>query len=74
MPVKLLEGRMAGSQDYPQDPRNENVLVYVNGDFTPRDEARVSVFDSGFILGDGIWEGFRNHGGRLAAVSRRASH
>ena len=41
------------------DPRNDGVLVYVNGDFVPRNEARVSVFDSGFVLGDGVWEGLR---------------
>jgi branched-chain amino acid aminotransferase len=61
---------MAGSQDFAQDPRNASVLIYVNGDLVPRDEARVSVFDAGFILGDGIWEGLRMHGGRLAFLNR----
>ena len=56
---------MAGSQDYAPDPRNERVLVYVNGALVPREEARVSVFDAGFALGDGIWEGLRLHKGRL---------
>ena len=41
------------------DARNDEVLVYVNGAFVPRDEARVSVFDCGFVLGDGVWEGLR---------------
>lgn len=61
---------MAGSQDYASDPRNDAILVYLNGDFVPRSEARVSVFDSGFILGDGVWEGLRIHGGRLAFLGR----
>ena len=41
------------------DPRNLNILISVNGKLTPRAEAMVSVFDSGFILGDGVWEGLR---------------
>jgi branched-chain amino acid aminotransferase len=46
------------------DPRNLNILVSVNGQLVPRAEAVVSVFDSGFILGDGVWEGLRLvHGG-----------
>jgi branched-chain amino acid aminotransferase len=50
---------MPGSQDYAQDPRNDGVLVYLNGSLVPRDAARVSVFDAGFALGDGVWEGVR---------------
>lgn len=56
---------MAGSQDFAADPRNETVLVYLNGQMVPRSEARVSVFDAGFVLGDGVWEGLRLHKGRL---------
>ena len=56
---------MAGSQDFRADPRNHNVLVYVNGALVPRAEAVVSVFDAGFGLGDGVWEGLRLHHGRL---------
>jgi branched-chain amino acid aminotransferase len=56
---------MAGSQDYAPDPRNETVLVYVNGELVPRAEAKVSVFDAGFALGDGVWEGLRLHKGQL---------
>lgn len=55
-----------GTQDYVPDPRNDNVLVHVDGALVPRGEARVSIFDAGFVLGDGIWEGFRLHKGRLA--------
>ena len=61
---------MAGSQDYVADERNQNVEINLNGEFVPREKAMVSVFDSGWILGDGIWEGLRNHGGRLAFLSR----
>src|SRR3546814_16313642 len=46
-----------------EDPRNENVLCFVNGEGVPRQEAKVSIFDSGFMLGDGVWEGIRLHNG-----------
>ena len=57
------------AQGYQLDDRNEAVLVYVNGRFVPRHEASVSVFDSGFVLGDGIWEGLRQVDGRLISLS-----
>ena len=57
---------MKGSQDFAADPRNATVKVYVSGALVPRDEARVSVFDAGFVLGDGVWEGLRLHKGCLA--------
>ena len=41
------------------DKRNEDVKIYINGEFFHRDQAKISVFDSGFLLGDGIWEGIR---------------
>tara|TARA_Y100000741_G_C18233177_1_gene550663 strand:+ start:732 stop:1622 length:891 start_codon:yes stop_codon:yes gene_type:complete len=41
------------------DKRNENIQIYINGSFYKREEAKISVFDSGFLLGDGIWEGIR---------------
>ncbi len=56
---------MAGSQDFAPDPRNQTVLVYVNGQLVPRSQATVSVFDAGFALGDGVWEGLRLHKGAL---------
>ena len=62
----LAQGESA--QGYLADPRNDGVLVYVNGEFVPRNEARVSVFDSGFVLGDGIWEGLRLVQGRLISL------
>ena len=56
------------AQGYAPDPRNDDVLVYVNGEFVPRHEARVSVFDSGFVLGDGVWEGLRLVSGTLISL------
>jgi branched-chain amino acid aminotransferase len=56
---------MPGSQDYAADPRNENVHVYLNDSLVPREEAKVSIFDAGFVLGDGVWEGLRLHKGGL---------
>lgn len=52
------------------DDRNADVLVYVNGEFVPRDQAKISVFDSGFLVGDGVWEGMRLHHGRIAFLDR----
>ncbi len=54
-----------GTHDAVPDPRNETVLVYVNGALVPRAEASVSVFDAGFLCGDGVWEGIRLHDGEL---------
>jgi branched-chain amino acid aminotransferase len=58
-----------GTHSFADDPRNAAISIYVNGDLVPRDEATVSVFDSGFILGDGVWEGLRLHNGRLAFLN-----
>jgi branched-chain amino acid aminotransferase len=55
-----------GTQDFVGDPRNDAVLISVDGALVPRDKAVVSVFDSGFVLGDGIWEGLRLIEGRIA--------
>jgi branched-chain amino acid aminotransferase len=55
-----------GTHDYVDDPRNAGILIYVNGDLVPRDRAVVSVFDAGFVLGDGVWEGLRVTGGHPA--------
>ena len=50
--------------EFIDDPRNADILIYVNGVLKPRAEAVVSVFDSGFVLGDGVWEGLRVLGGQ----------
>ena len=54
-----------GTHEYIQDPRNEDILIYINGEILARPEARISVFDSGFLLGDGVWEGIRLHNDQL---------
>ena len=54
------------TQEFKVDPRNENILISINGKLYPRAKAMVSVFDSGFVLGDGVWEGLRIHGGCVA--------
>lgn len=54
-----------GTHDHAGDPRNEDILININGDLFKRDEAKISVFDSGYILGDGVWEGIRLHNGKL---------
>lgn len=50
-----------GTHDAVPDTRNEDILIYMNGELVPRDEARVSVFDSGYLVGDGVWESLRLH-------------
>ena len=52
---------MAGSQDFEEDPRNAALAALVDGELTPLREATVSIFDAGFGLGDGVWEGLRLH-------------
>lgn len=64
------DGQVHGTHEYADDPRNDDVLIWVNGELKPRDQAVVSVFDSGFVLGDGIWEGLRIHRGRAAFLGR----
>jgi branched-chain amino acid aminotransferase len=54
-----------GTHDYTPDPRNAAIRVSLNGELVPRDEAKVSVFDAGYVLGDGVWEGLRLHDGGL---------
>ena len=52
------------------DDRNADIEIYINGEFFPRAEAKVSVFDSGFLVGDGVWEGIRLHHDRFAFLDR----
>lgn len=53
-----------GTHDYAEDARNADIVICINDELRPRGEALVSVFDSGFMLGDGVWEGIRVVGGR----------
>ena len=59
-----------GTHDFEDDPRNEGILIWGNGDLLPRERAVVSVFDSGFVLGDGVWEGLRVRAGHPAFLDR----
>jgi branched-chain amino acid aminotransferase len=69
--ARRLSPAMAhGTHDFEDDPRNDRILVWVNGELVPRERAVVSVFDSGFILGDGVWEGLRVRSGHPAFVER----
>ena len=59
-----------GTHDFADDPRNREVLIHVNGALVPRERAVVSVFDAGFVLGDGVWEGLRVHAGHPAFLDQ----
>jgi branched-chain amino acid aminotransferase len=59
-----------GTHEFVDDPRNAAIRIYVNGELKPRAEAVVSVFDSGFVLGDGVWEGLRVHADRIAFLDQ----
>ncbi len=59
-----------GTHDYEDDPRNADIQININGELFHRDKAMVSVFDSGYILGDGVWEGLRLHNGTLFQLDK----
>ncbi len=61
---------MKGTHEYKDDPRNASILIDINGELFARDEAKVSVFDSGFVLGDGVWEGLRVHHGKIVFLEK----
>jgi branched-chain amino acid aminotransferase len=63
-------GATRGTHEYVEDSRNSGVLISINGDLKQRAEAVVSVFDSGFVLGDGVWEGLRVHRGHPAFLDQ----
>lgn len=63
-----VQASKTSSQGYLPDPRNDEVEVYVNGEFCRRNEATISIFDAGFVLGDGVWEGIRLVNGKLVAL------
>jgi branched-chain amino acid aminotransferase len=50
-----------GTHNAVQDDRNEKILIFINGELYPRNEAKISVFDSGYLVGDGVWEALRLH-------------
>ena len=53
-----------------EDRRNEDILIYVDGQIVPKAKATVSVYDSGFMLGDGVWEGIRLYDGKWAFLDQ----
>ena len=60
----------AGPHECIEDPRNAAVKIYLNGALVPREKAMVSIFDSGFLMGDGVWEGLRLHLGEIAFLQQ----
>ena len=65
-----MNSQTKGTHEYRDDPRNADIIIDINGEYFARDEARVSVFDSGFVLGDGVWEGLRVHRGKIAFLEQ----
>ena len=61
---------MASTHDYDNDSRNNDIKIFINGEFYLRSEAKISVMDSGYLLGDGVWEGIRFHKGHLVHLQR----
>jgi branched-chain amino acid aminotransferase len=59
-----------GTHKYQDDPRNADIIIDINGEYFAREQAQVSVFDSGFVLGDGVWEGLRVHHGKIAFLDQ----
>jgi len=57
-----------GSHSYISNPKNEDIFININGELFHRSEAKISVFDSGFLLGDGVWEGIRLHKSKLVFI------
>jgi branched-chain amino acid aminotransferase len=61
---------VASTHDYEIDSRNDNVQIYIDGQFFPRTDAKVSVMDSGYLLGDGVWEGIRLYNNHLIHLEK----
>ena len=61
---------MASTHDYEIDSRNDNIQIYIDGQFFPRKDAKVSVMDSGYLLGDGVWEGIRLYNNHLIHLEK----
>ena len=57
------------SHSYISNPKNDDIFININGELFHRSEARISVFDSGFLLGDGVWEGIRLHNSKLVFIN-----
>ncbi|MDG2287472.1 MAG: aminotransferase class IV [Candidatus Marinimicrobia bacterium] len=61
-------GPHMSSHSYISNPKNEDIFININGELFHRKEAKISVFDSGFLLGDGVWEGIRLHQSKLVFI------
>ena len=61
---------MASTHDYEIDSRNDNIQIYIDGQFFSRADAKVSVMDSGYLLGDGVWEGIRLYNNHLIHLDK----
>ncbi len=61
---------VSGTHNAIEDPRNKDIKIFINGDLLPREDAKISVFDSGYLVGDGIWEAFRVHNGKMLFVDQ----
>jgi branched-chain amino acid aminotransferase len=59
-----------GTHQAVYDARNESVKIFINGEFYDRNEAKISVFDSGYLVGDGVWEAFRVQNGKLLFIDQ----
>jgi len=59
-----------GTHNAIEDTRNQTIKIYVNGELLPRNDAKISVFDSGYLVGDGVWEAFRLHHGTLVFLEQ----
>ena len=57
-----------GSHTYITNNKNDGIFININGELFHRNEAKISVFDSGFLLGDGVWEGIRLHKSKLVFI------
>ena len=64
---------MASTHDYKADVRNSDIQIYINGTYFHRSDAKISVMDSGYLLGDGVWEGIRLHKGKLLHIESHLS-
>ncbi|MBK6266199.1 aminotransferase class IV [Marivirga sp. S37H4] len=61
---------ISGTHNAIEDPRNKDIKIFINGELFAREEAKISVFDSGYLVGDGIWEAFRVHQGQMIFVDK----
>lgn len=59
-----------GTHNAIADDRNKDIRIFINGELLPRQDAKISVFDSGYLVGDGVWEAFRYHQGKMLFLDK----